>query len=45
MSNINAPSIKDAEFVRSRRERLDQMLARCAAASEQAYNTVLTRLG
>jgi len=42
---INAPSIKDAEFVRSRRERLDQMLARCATASEQAYNTVLTRLG
>jgi formiminotetrahydrofolate cyclodeaminase len=42
---INAPSIKDAEFVRSRRERLDQMLARCATASEQAYSTVLTRLG
>ena len=42
---INAPSIKDAEFARSRRERLDQMLARCATASEQAYNTVLTRLG
>jgi formiminotetrahydrofolate cyclodeaminase len=42
---INAPSIKDAEFVRSRRERLDRLLARCATASEQAYDTVLGRLG
>ncbi len=42
---INAPSIKDAEFVRSRRARLDELLARCAGASEQAYETVLGRLG
>ncbi|HEX4584006.1 MAG TPA: cyclodeaminase/cyclohydrolase family protein [Burkholderiaceae bacterium] len=42
---INAPSIKDAEFVRSRREQLDRLLARCASASGQAYDTVLGRLG
>jgi len=42
---INAPSIKDADFVSSRRERLDRMLARCAGASEQAYETVRGRLG
>jgi len=42
---INAPSIQDAEFVRSRRERLEQLLARCADHSEQAYQTVLGRLG
>jgi formiminotetrahydrofolate cyclodeaminase len=42
---INAPSIKDADFVNSRRERLDRMLARCAGGSEQAYETVRGRLG
>jgi len=42
---INVPSIKDPEFVRSRRARLDQLLAQCAAASEQAYEAVLGRLG
>jgi formiminotetrahydrofolate cyclodeaminase len=42
---INVPSIKDAEFVRSRREQLDRMLARCSTASEQAYDTVLGRMG
>ncbi len=42
---INAPSIKDTDFVRSRSERLDQMLAHCAGGSEQAYETVLGRLG
>jgi formiminotetrahydrofolate cyclodeaminase len=41
---INAPSIKDADFVASRRARLDQLLARCAAGSEQAYDAVLGRL-
>jgi formiminotetrahydrofolate cyclodeaminase len=41
---INAPSIKDAEFVRSRRARLDQLLAQGGDASEQAYQTVLGRL-
>ena len=42
---INVPSIQDADFVRSRRERLEQLLARCADDSEQAYQTVLGRLG
>jgi len=42
---INAPSIQDPDFVRSRRERLDQLLSRCTDASEQAYQTVLGRLG
>jgi formiminotetrahydrofolate cyclodeaminase len=42
---INAPLIKDAEFVNSRRERLDRMLARCASSSDQTYDTVLGRLG
>jgi len=41
---INAPSIKDAEFVRSRRARLEQLLAQGGDASEQAYQTVLGRL-
>jgi len=42
---INAPLIKDAEFVNSRRARLDRMLARCASSSDQTYDTVLGRLG
>ena len=42
---INVPSIKDADFVQSRRARLDSLLARCAADSEQAYETVVGRLG
>jgi formiminotetrahydrofolate cyclodeaminase len=42
---INVPSIKDAEFVQSRRARLDQLLAQCTAACEQAHQTVLARLG
>ena len=42
---INAPSIQDEDFVRSRRERLDQLLSRCAGDNEQAYQTVVGRLG
>jgi formiminotetrahydrofolate cyclodeaminase len=42
---INAPSIKDAEFVRSRRARLDEVLARSAAANEQTCDTVRGRIG
>jgi formiminotetrahydrofolate cyclodeaminase len=42
---INVPSIKDAEFVNSRRARLEQLLAQCAEASTQAYDTVVGRLG
>jgi methenyltetrahydrofolate cyclohydrolase len=42
---INVPSIQDADFVRSRRERVDQLLSRCADDSELAYQTVLGRLG
>jgi len=42
--DINAPSIKDAEFVRSRRERLDQLLQRGAAISEETFKTVHGRL-
>ncbi len=41
---INVPSIKDGEFVRSRRARLDRVLAQCADASEQVYRTVLGRM-
>ena len=42
---INAPSIKDAEFVRTRRARLDELLARCAKESDQTYDAVVDRLG
>jgi len=42
---INVPSIQDAEFVQSRRDRLDRVLARCARTSEQTYDMVLGRLG
>ena len=42
---INVPSIKDADFVQSRRGRLDRALARSAGANEQTYNTVVGRLG
>ncbi|MBV8210337.1 MAG: cyclodeaminase/cyclohydrolase family protein [Burkholderiaceae bacterium] len=42
--HINAPSIEDAVFVASRRERLERALASCAHASEKAYETVLARL-
>jgi formiminotetrahydrofolate cyclodeaminase len=42
---INVPSIKDAEFGRSRREQLERLLARCGAASEQVFDTVLSRIG
>jgi len=43
--HINAPSIRDAAFVASRRERLERTLASCAIASDKAYETVLGRLG
>jgi len=42
---INVPSIKDPEFAASRRARLDRLLAQCAGTSEQAYGTVVGRLG
>jgi formiminotetrahydrofolate cyclodeaminase len=42
---INAPSIKDADFVQSRRSRLDGLLARCSEEGAQAYETVVGRLG
>ena len=42
---INVPSIKDPEFVSSRRARLERLLAQCAGASEAAYGTVVGRLG
>lgn len=42
---INAPAIKDAEFVRVRRGRLDELLARCSEDGAQAYETVVGRLG
>ena len=42
---INAPSIHDADFVRSRREQLDRMLAQCAVGSEDALDIVRGRLG
>jgi formiminotetrahydrofolate cyclodeaminase len=42
---INVPSIKDVDFVQSRRGRLDRVLARSAGANEQTYETVLGRLG
>jgi len=42
---INAPSIRDADFVQSRRARLDVLLARCAAQAEQAYETARGRIG
>jgi formiminotetrahydrofolate cyclodeaminase len=42
---INVPSIKDSEFARDRRTRLEALLAQCAAGSEQTYNAVLDRLG
>jgi methenyltetrahydrofolate cyclohydrolase len=42
---INAPSIQDADFVQSRREQLDRMLAQCAVGGEQALDTVRGRLG
>jgi formiminotetrahydrofolate cyclodeaminase len=41
---INVPQIKDEAFAGSRRARLDELMARCASASEQAYITVLGRL-
>ncbi len=41
---INVPSIKDAEFVQSRRARLDALLARGASVSEQTVQTVRARL-
>jgi formiminotetrahydrofolate cyclodeaminase len=43
--HINVPSIKDAEFVRSRRARLDELLARCGEDSAQAHDTVVSRMG
>lgn len=42
---INVPSIQDANFVESRRERLDRVLSRGAGACEQIYETVLGRIG
>jgi methenyltetrahydrofolate cyclohydrolase len=42
---INAPSIKDSDFVQPRRARLDALLARCGADHEWAYETVIGRLG
>jgi formiminotetrahydrofolate cyclodeaminase len=42
---INVPSIKDPEFATSRRARLDRLLAQCAGTGEQAYGTVVGRLG
>jgi formiminotetrahydrofolate cyclodeaminase len=42
---INVPSIKDPEFVRSRRARLDELLARCGEDSAQAHDTVVGRMG
>jgi methenyltetrahydrofolate cyclohydrolase len=42
--DINAPSIKDAEFVRSRRERLEQLLQRGAVTSGQTFKTVHGRI-
>lgn len=42
---INVPSIQDADFVQSRRRRLDQALARGAGTNEQTYETVIRRLG
>jgi len=42
---INAPSIKDAEFVRSGASGSTRCWRAAPTASEQAYNTVLTRLG
>jgi methenyltetrahydrofolate cyclohydrolase len=42
---INVPSIKDLEFARDRRARLEALLAQCAVRSEQTYQAVLGRLG
>ena len=42
---INVPSIRDAEFVQSRRARLEALLEQCAVSTEETYNTVLGRLG
>lgn len=42
---INVPSIKDDEFVRTRRARLEQLLAGGASASERTFDTVRGRLG
>jgi formiminotetrahydrofolate cyclodeaminase len=42
---INVPSIKDTEFVQSRRARLSGLLEQCAGSSEQTYETVLERMG
>jgi methenyltetrahydrofolate cyclohydrolase len=42
--DINVPSIKDAEFVRTRRARLIDLLQRSAAISEETIQTVHGRL-
>jgi len=42
---INIPSIKDPEFVRARRTRLEALLAQCAIGSQTTYDTVVGRLG
>jgi len=42
--DINVPSIKDSEFVRTRRARLIELLRRSAAISEETIQTVHGRL-
>jgi methenyltetrahydrofolate cyclohydrolase len=42
--DINVPAIKDAEFVRTRRARLIELLQRSAAISEETIQTVHGRL-
>jgi methenyltetrahydrofolate cyclohydrolase len=42
--DINVPSIKDADFVRSRRDRLIDLLQRAAAIGEETVKVVHGRL-